>query len=104
MEEKDPHKKKKEPGQYIGMGIALGSGIGVTFGTALGNIALGLPIGMAVGLLIGAALERQARERGEIREMTEDEKNCSKRKVWIAFFGGFAVAFAATVLYFAVSK
>jgi hypothetical protein len=96
MEQK-PH--KKEPGQYVAMGIALGAGLGVALGTVFDNIALGIAIGMGVGITMGSAFEHQAKERGEVREFTPEEKAKEQRYAKFGLFVGIMLFVLTALLY-----
>ena len=90
--------KKKEPGHYLGSGIAIGIALGVAYGAALGNMGLGIALGVSIGVAVGTALEEQARKRGELRELTPEEKRKTKLTNQIAVVAGVAVALAAVAI------
>ena len=72
---------KYPEGHYMGMGIALGVPLGLPFGLAIGNIALGPAFGVAIGAAIGSYLENK--HKGELRPLTEEEKERKKRIMYL---------------------
>ncbi|MBW2964761.1 hypothetical protein KY363_04840 [Candidatus Woesearchaeota archaeon] len=86
---------------YMGYGIVLGTGFGIPFGLAIGNLAffgVGLPIGLAIGSAIGAAKEKEAKEAGLIRPLTNQEKK-AKRLALYAGIGTLVFGVAVLLLF-----
>lgn len=97
--EKENKRTGKYPeGHYMNIGIALGIPIGLPIGIALDNIALGPAFGVAIGVAIGAYLENK--HKGELRPLTEEEKE-RKKKIIYLLLGTLllgAIAFFAMLL------
>jgi len=73
--------------QGMGYGIAIGAGLGVALGAAIGNPAffgVGLPIGIAIGAAMGGSKEKEARDKGLIRQLNHAEKKLKQTKMVIA--------------------
>lgn len=97
----DESKNKKYPeGYFVNQWMAIGISIGVAFGIPLGNIALGIPIGVGVGVAIGAGVEQRYKEKGLIRPMTDEEKKCKKRNVFVAISILLIVLIALLTVFF----
>jgi len=91
-------KKKYQEGNLIGAGIALGLPIGIGISIALDNFAF-IGAGIAIGVAVGAAMEQNAKEKGQIIPLTKKQKAQRKKLGWTIFILGI-ILFAFLILGF----
>lgn len=70
----------------IGM-LIFGIPIGIAISISLGNFAF-IGAGIAIGTALGAAMQENARKKGQIIELTKKEKSKRKKLGWIMFIAG----------------